>query len=113
MTNFGNPSGSGTNKGYKRVRSKNTSDKGAKKTKSSTKRSIISSISSTELTKLENILKFINQLEILFGQSLEPKTPQPEPQTELYEVIKRCQHVSKCNGYATIFSKTDEKLYIF
>ena len=113
IANFGNPSGSGTKKGYKRVRSKNTSDKGAKKTKSSTKRNIISSISSTELTKLENILKFINHLEILLGQSLEPKTPQPEPQPQLYEVIKRCQHVSKCNGCATIFAKTDEKLYIF
>ena len=52
LSNFGNPSGSGTNKGYKRVWSKTTFDKGAKKTKS-TKPSIISSISSTELTKVE------------------------------------------------------------
>ena len=32
LSNLGNPIGSGTKKGYKRVRSKNTSDKGAKKT---------------------------------------------------------------------------------
>ena len=35
-----NPRGSGTKKGYKRVRSKNTFEKGAKKKNSSTKRSI-------------------------------------------------------------------------
>ena len=65
LSNFGNPSGSGTKKGYKRVRSKNTFDKRAKKTKSSTKGSIISSIFSTELTKLKSLIKFINHLEIL------------------------------------------------
>ena len=42
LSNFGNPSGSGTKKGYKRVRSKSISDKGAKKTN----KSIISPISS-------------------------------------------------------------------
>ena len=49
-------------------------------TKSSTKRSIILSIYSTELTKLKSLIKFINHLLILLGQSLEPKPPQPEPQ---------------------------------
>ena len=39
LSNFGNPSGSGTEKGYKRMRSKSISGKGAKKTKS-TNRSI-------------------------------------------------------------------------
>ena len=43
LSNFGNPSGSGPKKGYKRVRSKNISDKRAKRTKS-TKQSIISLI---------------------------------------------------------------------
>ena len=44
LSNFGNPNGAGTKKGYRRMRSKNTFDKGAKKTKS-IKGSIISSIS--------------------------------------------------------------------
>ena len=113
LSNFGNPSGSGTKKGYKRVRSKNTFDKRAKKTKSSTKRNIISSISSTELTKLKSLIKIINHLEILLGQTLEPKVSQPEPKTQPYEVIKQCQEVSKCNGCGTLFDKTDKKLYIF
>ena len=34
LSNSGNPSGSGPKKGYKRVRSKNISDKRAKRTKS-------------------------------------------------------------------------------
>ena len=50
VSNFRNPSGSETKNGYKRERSKNISDKGAKRTKS-TKRSIISSIFSSEVTK--------------------------------------------------------------
>ena len=66
---LGNPSGSGTKKGYKRVQSKNISDKGAKRTKS-TKGSIISSIFSAELTKLKCLIKFNNQLEIPLDQSL-------------------------------------------
>ena len=111
LSKFGNPSGSGIKKGYKRVRSKSTSDKGAKKTKS-TKRSINSSVSSTELIKLKSVIKLINQLEIPLGQSLGPKPPQPEPQPQLYEVIKRCQQVSNCNGCGTFFDKTDKKLYI-
>ena len=110
LSNFGNPSGSGTKKGYKR--SKNTFDKGAKKIKSSTKRSIISSTSSAELTKLKSLIKFINHLEILLGQSLEPKPPQPEPQPQSYEVIKQCQQATKCNGCGAFFDKTDEN-YIF
>ena len=110
LSNFGNPSGSGTKKGYKR--SKNTFGKGAKKTKPSTKRSIISLISSTELTKLKSLIKFINHLEILLGQSLEPKPPQPEPQPQSYEVIKQCQQATKCNGCGAFFDKTDEN-YIF
>ena len=112
LSNFGNPSGLGTKKGYKRVRLKNIFDKGARKTKSSTKQNIISSISSTELTKLKSPIKFINHLEILLGQSLEPKAPQPEPKPQPYEVIKQCQKVSKCNGCGTFFDKTYEKLYI-
>ena len=113
LSNFGNPSGSGTKKGYKR--SKNTFGKGAKKTKPSTKRSEKrnnSLISSTELTKLKSLIKFINHLEILLGQSLEPKPPQPEPQPQSYEVIKQCQQATKCNGCGAFFDKTDEN-YIF
>ena len=112
LSNFGNPSGSGTKRGYKRLRSKNTFDKGAKKTKSSTKRSIISSIFSSEPTKLKSVTKLINHLEILLGQSLEPKPPQAEPQPQTYKEIKQCQQVSKCNGCGNLFDKTDEKLYI-
>ena len=95
------------------MRSTNTFDKVAKKAKSSTKRSIISSISLTELTKLISLIKFLNHLEILLGQSLEPRPPQPEPQPQPYEVIKQCQQVGKCNDRGTLFDKTDEKLYIF
>ena len=86
LSNLINPSGSGTKKGYRRVRSKNTFDKGAKKTKS-TKRSIISSISSTDLTMLKSLIKCNNQPEVPLGQYFEPKPPQPEPQLQPYELI--------------------------
>ena len=59
FSNFGNPSGSGTEKGYKRVLSKSISDKGAKKT-NSTNRSIISPISSLGLTNLKSLIKLNN-----------------------------------------------------
>ena len=111
LSNFGNLSGSGTKKGYRRMRSKNTFDKGAKKNKS-TKRSIISSISSTDLTKLKSLIKCNNQSEVPLGQSFGPKPPQPEPQSQPYELIKRCQQVSKSNGCGTFFEKTNKKLYI-
>ena len=110
-SNFGNPSSSGTKKGYKRVRSESISDKGAKKTKS-TNRSIISPISSLELAKCKSLIKFNNQPEVPIGQSLGPKLPQPEPQLQPYELIKRCKQVTKCNGCGFLFDKTDEKLYI-
>ena len=83
-----------TKAGYKRVRSKNTSDKGAKRTKS-IKRRIISSISSTALTKLKSLRKFKSQPEVQLGQNLGPKPPKPEPQLQPYELIKQCQQVSK------------------
>ena len=70
LSNFRNPSESQTKKGYKKARSKNTFDKAAKKTKSSTKRSIILLIFSTELTKSKSLLKFINQLKVLLGLSI-------------------------------------------
>ena len=111
LSNFGNHSGSGTKKGYKRVRSKNIFDKGVKKTKSAN-RSIISPISSLELAKCKSLIKFNNQLEVPIGQSLGPKSPQPEPQLQPYELIKRCKQVSKCNGCGFLFDKTNEKLYI-
>ena len=110
LSNFGNPSGSGTKKGYKRLRSESISDKGAKKTKS-TNRSIISPISSLELAKCKSLMKFNNQPEVPIGQSLGPKPPQPEPQLQPYELIKRCKQVSKCNGCGFLFDKTDERLY--
>ena len=111
LSNFGDPSGSGTKKGYKKVRSKSISDKGAKKTKS-TNRSIISPISSLELAKCKGLTKFNNQPEVPIGQSLGPKRTQPEPKLQPYELIKRCKQVSKCNGCGFLFDKTDGKLYI-
>ena len=111
LSNFGTPSGSGTKKGYRRMRSKNTFDKGAKKTKS-TKRSIILSISSTDLTKLKSLIKCNNQPEVPLGQVFGPKPPKQEPQLQPYELIKRCQHVSKGTCCGTLFDKTDEKLHI-
>ena len=111
LSNFGNLSGSGTKKGYRRMRSKNTFHKAAEKTKS-TKRSIISSFCSTDLSKLKSLIKCNNQPEVPLGQSFEPKPPQLEPQRQPYELIKRYQQVSKSNGCRTFFDKTDEKLYI-
>ena len=106
LSNFGNLSGSGTKKGYRRMRSKNTFDKVAKKTKS-TKRSTISSISSTDPTKLKSLIKCNNQPEVPLGQSFGPKPPQPEPQPQPYELIKRYQQVNKSNGCGIFFGKTD------
>ena len=93
------------------MRPKDTFDKGAKKTKS-TKRSIASSISSTDLTKLKSLKKCNNQPEVPLDQRFRPKPPQLEPQLQPYELIKRCQQVSKCNGCDTLFNKNDKKLYI-
>ena len=84
----------GRKAGYKKVRSKNTSDKGEKRTKS-IKRSIILSISSTALTKLKSLIKFKNQPEVQLGQNLGPKPPKPEPQLQPSELIKQSQQVSK------------------
>ena len=67
------------------MRSKNTFDKRAKKTRS-TKRSIISSVSSTDLTKLKGLIKCNNQPEVPLGQSFGPKPLQPEPQLQPYEL---------------------------
>ena len=69
LSSFGNPSGSGTKKGYNIERSKNISDKRAKKTKS-TNRSIISPISSLELAQCKSLIKFNNQPEVPIGQNL-------------------------------------------
>ena len=66
LSHIGNPSGSGTKKDYKRVRSKSFSEKGAKKTYS-TNRIIISSIFLLELTKLKDLIKFNNQAEVPLG----------------------------------------------
>ena len=88
------------------MRSKSISDKGAKKTKS-TNRSIIPPISSLELAKCKGLIKFNNQLKVPIGQSLGLKPPQPEPQLQPYELIKRCKQVSKCNSCGFLFGKTD------
>ena len=93
------------------MRSKSISDKGAKKTKS-TNRSIISPISSLEPAKCKSLIRPSNQPEVPLGQSLGPKPPQPEPQLQPYELMKRCKQVSKCHGCGFLFDKTDEKLYI-
>ena len=64
------------------------------------------------LAKCKSLIKFNNQPEVPIGQSLGPKPPQPEPQLQPCELIKRCKQVSKCNGCGFLFDKTDEKLYI-
>ena len=69
ISNFLNPRGSVTKKGCKRVWSKNISDKGAKRTKS-TERAIILSKSLTELTKLKSLIKFNDQPKVPLGQNL-------------------------------------------
>ena len=69
LSNFGNSSGSGTKKGYKRVQSKSISDKAAKKIKS-TNTSITSPISSLELAKWKSLIKFNNQPEVPLSESL-------------------------------------------
>ena len=116
LSNFGNPSGSGTKTGCKRARSKSVFDKGVKKTKSANRSiispKIISPISSLELAKCKRLIKFNNQPEVPIGQSLGPKPPQPEPQLQPYELIKRCKQISKCNGCGILFDITDGKLYI-
>ena len=81
------------------------------KTKS-TNRSIISPIFSLVLAKCKSLIKFNDQPEVPIDQSVGPKPPQPEPQLQPYELIKRCKQVSKCNGCGFLFDKTDEKLYI-
>ena len=91
--------------------SKNIFDKSAKKTKS-TKRNIISSISSTDLIKLESLIECNNQPEVSLDQRFGPKPLQSELQLQPYKLTKRCQQVSRCNGCCTLFDKTDEKLYI-
>ena len=58
------------------------------------------------------VIKFSNQQEVPFFQSLGPKPPQSEPQLHPYELIKRCQQVSNYNGCSPLFDKTDEQLYI-
>ena len=84
--------------------------KGAKKIKT-TKRSIISSMSSTELTKLKSLTKFRNQPVVQLSWNLGPKLPQPQPELEADEIMKFSK-VSKCNGCRALFCKTDKKLYI-
>ena len=64
------------------------------------------------LAKCKSLIKFNNKPEVPIGQSLGPKPPQPEPQLQPCELIKRCKQVSKCNGCGAFFDKTDEKLYI-
>ena len=65
-------------KSIKRVRSKNISDKVVKRT-NSTKQSIILSISSTDSTKLNNLIKYNNPPEVPLGHSFGPKPSQSEP----------------------------------
>ena len=95
------------------MQSQNISDKGAKRTKStneSTKQSIVSSISSTELTKLKSLIKFNNQPEVPSGQSLGPKALHSEQQLQSYKPIK-CQQASKYSGCWTLTNPM--KNYIF
>ena len=65
-----------TKKDHRRMRLKNTFDKGAKKTKS-TKWRIVSSSSPTDLTKLKSLIKCCNQPGVPLGQSYEPKSLRP------------------------------------
>ena len=47
---------------------------------------------------------------IPLGQNLEPKSHQPEPQLQAYDLIKRCHKISNCNGFESLLDKSDEKL---
>ena len=47
-------------------------------------------------------MKFNSPLEVPYGQNLEPKPPQSEPQLQPYQLMKRYQQVSKCNGCGTL-----------
>ena len=76
-----------------------------------TKRSIISLISSADLTKLKSLLKLHDQTVVplrCFG----PNPPQPEAQFSNYDIIRQCQQISNCNGCRVSFDKIDENLYI-
>ena len=64
------------------------------------------------LAKCKSLIKFNNKPKVPIRQSLGPKSPQPEPQLQPYELIKQCKQVSKCNGCGFLFDKTDEKIYI-
>ena len=45
--------------------------------------------------------------------SLSPMPPMPEPQMQPYNLLLRFGNVSKCHGCASLFDKTNEKLYVF
>ena len=46
------------------------------------------------------------------GKCLGPKTPQPEPQKQQYQLLKRHGKISRCNGCQCEFDKGDSNLYI-
>ena len=46
------------------------------------------------------------------GKSLGPKPPQPEPQTQQYELIIRNGKISRCNGCLNKFDRKNPKLCI-
>ena len=45
--------------------------------------------------------------------SFPPMPPIPEPQMQPYNLLLRFGNVSKCHGCASLFDKTNEKLYVF
>ena len=59
---------------------------------------------------LKSFIKFHYQVVIPLGQNLEPKSHQPEPQLQAYDLIKRCHKISNCNGFESLSDKSDEKL---
>jgi len=57
-------------------------------------------------------LSVTTQRNFALGQGMCPKLPQPEPQDQEYNVLKRSGNVSKCNGSANDFDKSDKELCV-
>ena len=58
------------------------------------------------------LLKLPSQRSVALCQRLGPKPPQPEPQTQCYELIKRTAQIKRCNGCNELFAKDDKGPYI-
>ena len=58
------------------------------------------------------MLKVPAQSATLLGRSVEPRSIQPEPQIQTYQVIKRGGKISRCNGCGEEFDQADGSLRI-